>query len=53
MVKGEKAVLLGTAALLVMIALGVFLFVRDGMILSSFTRLLQRAERGQRRLEGR
>lgn len=53
MVKGEKAVLLGTAALLVMIALGVFLFVRDGMILSSFTHLLQRAERGQRRLEGR
>ncbi len=49
--KGEKAVLLGTAALLVMIALGVFLFVRDGMILSSFTRLLQRAEYGQRKLE--
>ena len=51
--KGERAVLLGTAALLVMIALGVFLFVRDGMILSSFTHLLQRAEHGQRKLEGR
>ena len=51
--KGARAVLLGVAALLVMIALGVFLFVRDGMILSSFTHLLQRAEHGQRKLEGR
>ncbi len=51
--KGEKTVLLGAAALLVMVALGVFLFVRDGMILSSFTRLLQRANCGQRKLEGR
>ncbi|MDO4866416.1 MAG: helix-turn-helix transcriptional regulator [Clostridia bacterium] len=42
-------VMLGVAALLVMIALGVYILVRDGVILSSSSRLLRRAERSLRR----
>ena len=41
----ERMVLLGAGALLVIVAAGVFLFVRDGMIMGSFDHILKRAER--------
>ena len=45
----ERMVLLGAGALLVIVAAGVFLFVRDGMIMGSFDHILKRAERCLRR----
>ena len=42
-------VMLGTAALLVIVAAGVFLIVRGGMIMRSFSRPLKRMERSIRR----
>ena len=41
----ERMTLLGAGALLVIVAAGVFLFVRDGMIMGSFDHILKRAER--------
>ena len=45
----ERMVLLGAGALLVIVAAGVFLFVRDGMIMGSFDHILKSAERCLRR----
>ena len=45
----ERMTLLGAGALLVIVAAGVFLFVRDGMIMGSFDHILKRAERCLRR----
>ena len=42
-------VMLGVSALLVMIAMGVYILVRDGVILNSTSRLLRRAERSLRK----
>ncbi|MBR1820067.1 MAG: helix-turn-helix transcriptional regulator [Clostridia bacterium] len=46
---GELLVLLGVAALLVIVAGGTFLLVRDGIIMGSFDHILKRAERSLRR----
>ena len=45
---GESPVMLGVGALLAMVALGVYLFVRDGMIMGSYTSLLGRDRDKQR-----
>lgn len=42
--KSDAAVLLGVALMFVMAGIGVFLFVRDGMIMDGFTQLLQRGD---------
>ena len=42
--KSNGAALLGVAILLVMLGCGVFMFVRDGMIMDGFTRLLQQGD---------
>ena len=44
-------VLGGVAALLLMVAAALYLFVRDRMILDSFGHILKRADRSQRRAE--
>lgn len=50
---GELLTLMGAAAVLVIVALGVFLFVRDGMIMDSFKHILKRADRSLRHTERR
>lgn len=47
--EAERMTLLGAGALLVIVAMGVYLFVRDGMIMGSFDHVLKRAERCLRR----
>ena len=47
--EAERMTLLGAGALLVIVAMGVYLFVRDGMIMGSFDHVLKRAERSLRR----
>jgi hypothetical protein len=45
----ERMVVVGAGALLVIVAAGVFLFVRDGMIMGSFDHILKRADHCLRR----
>ena len=45
----ESLYMVGVAALLAIVATGVYLIVRDGMIMGSFDRVLRRAERSLRR----